>query len=245
MVAIDVEDLVKRYGDLTALDRLSLEIPDGELYGLLGPNGAGKTTTLEILTGRRTPEAGQARVLGIDPVAQPVAVRAKVGILPERSSPPSFMSGREYLAFVGAVRGMDEQMLVPQTDRWATELDMEGKLDTLSADLSRGQQQKIMIAAAFLHEPSLVFIDEPLSNLDPLAQAQVKDHLVSFQEAGGTLLLSTHNVAVAEEICTRVGILDRGQLIDELAPDQLDQPLLDVFVDKIAASRGQEAPVRG
>ncbi len=237
MAAIEVEGLVKRYGDLTALDHLNLEVPDGELYGLLGPNGAGKTTTLEILTGRRTPEAGAARVLGIDPVARPVEVRAAVGILPERSSPPSFMSGREYLAFVGAVRGLPEDELDEVTARWATELDLEGKLDTLAADLSRGQQQKVMIAAAFLHDPGLVFIDEPLANLDPLAQAQVKDHLVSYQDAGGTVLLSTHNVAVAEEICTRIGILDRGELVDELDPAGLDRPLLEVFVERIQANR--------
>jgi ABC-2 type transport system ATP-binding protein len=232
MSSIRTEELRKRYGDVTALDGLSLTVELGELYGLLGPNGAGKTTTMELLTGQTVPDAGEAAVLGVDPAADPVGVRELVGILPEKESPPSFLTPREYLQFVGSIRGLPDTTVDEWTKEWADRLGFGAKLDTLSTDLSRGQQQKVMFAGAFLHEPDLVFIDEPLANLDPIVQERVKRFLVEYREAGNTVVISTHNVEVAAELCSTVGIVSAGQLVAEVVPSELgsDEMLLDAFM---------------
>ncbi|MFB6162986.1 MAG: ABC transporter ATP-binding protein [Halococcoides sp.] len=232
MAAIELTDLQKAYGSIDALDGLTLSIEDGELFGLLGPNGAGKTTTMSILTGQIRPDEGRVRVLDVDPVTEPVAVRERVGILPERSSPPSFLTPREYFQFVGTVRGISDEDIEAATDEWADRLDLSGHLDTLSTDISRGQKQKVMIVAAFLHEPSVVFIDEPLANLDPIVQETVKEFLAGYAD-DHTVCFSTHDVTVAAELCTRVGIVHEGQLVATVRPAETDERLIDIFVDRV------------
>jgi ABC-2 type transport system ATP-binding protein len=234
--AIETQSLVKSFGSVRALDGLSLAVESGALYGLLGPNGAGKTTTMAILTGQLRPDEGTASVLGIDPVAEPIRVREQVGILPEKESPPSFLTPREYFEFVGMVRDVPDDALGRRVEAWADRLAFGEKLDTLSTDLSRGQQQKVMIAGAFLHEPDAVFIDEPLANLDPIIQERVKAHLREYRDAGNTVLLSTHNVEVAASLCSNVGIVSGGELVAEIVPAELasDESLLDVFVERTA-----------
>jgi len=237
MPAVETTTLRKEYGEVCALAGLDLTVRRGELYGLLGPNGSGKTTTIEILTGQRTPTAGSASVLGIDPVAEPIAVRESIGILPEREDPPSFLSPREYLSFVGDVRGLDG--IEQRIDRWAEKLQFRGVLDTLSTDLSEGERQRVMLAQVFIHEPDLVFIDEPLVNLDPLMQAEVKTQLREYCEAGNTLFLSTHFMEVAEQLCTRVGIIDDGVLLSERDPATLDAGLLETFASEVDDERSE------
>ncbi|WP_415383210.1 ABC transporter ATP-binding protein [Halosimplex sp. TS25] len=240
MAAIETHDLTKRYGDVTALDSLSLSVPEGELFGLLGPNGSGKTTTIEILTGQLDPTEGTAGVLGHDPVADPQAVREAVGILPEREDPPSFLTPREYLQFVGDVRGFDA--VDDRIGEWADRLGFDHKLDTLSTDLSEGERQRVMLAQTFIHEPDLVFIDEPLVNLDPIMQAEVKDHMREYCERGNTLFLSTHFLEVAEELCTSVGIIRDSAFVAERDPSDLDgdEQLLDYFRQEVEASGSAE-----
>ena len=233
--AIETQSLVKTFGSVRALDGLSLSVEAGSLFGLLGPNGAGKTTTMAVLTGQLLPDSGSASVLGTAPTADPIGVRAQVGILPETESPPSFLTPREYFDFVGAIRDLPPDVVEERAATWAERLAFAEKLDTLSTDLSRGQKQKVMIAGAFLHEPAAVFIDEPLSNLDPIIQERVKSYLREYRAAGNTVMLSTHNVEVAADLCSRVGIVHRGQLVAETAPGDLDptESLLDVFVDEV------------
>ncbi|MFW5940114.1 MAG: ABC transporter ATP-binding protein [Halolamina sp.] len=244
MTVIRTDGLRKSYGDVAALDGLSLSVDAGELYGLLGPNGAGKTTTMSVLTGQTVADSGTAEVLDVDPATDPIGVREQVGILPEKESPPSFSTPREYFQFVGAVRGLSDERVDEGTDRWAERLGFAEKLDTLSTDLSRGQQQKTMIAGAFLHEPAVVFIDEPLANLDPIVQERVKRFLSGYREAGNTVVLSTHNVEVAAELCSRVGIVTAGELVAEVQPSELgaEETLLDSFVEHVDA--GAEARER-
>ena len=241
MTAVETTDLTKEYGDVVALDGLDLTVKTGEMYALLGPNGSGKTTTIEILTGQRTPTGGSVRVLGADPVAEPLEVRRSIGILPEREDPPSFLTPREYLEFVGEVR--DIGPIEERIDRWARRFEFQGVLDTLSTDLSEGERQRVMLAQVFIHEPELVFIDEPLVNLDPLMQAQVRDQLRAYCEAGNTLFLSTHFMEVAEELCTRVGIIAEGELVADRDPQAVGEDLLDTFASKVG-ERDSVAEVR-
>jgi ABC-2 type transport system ATP-binding protein len=233
MTGIETTDLTKTYGDVTALDGLTLSVPEGELFGLLGPNGSGKTTTIEILTGQSEPTSGSASVLGHDPVADPLAVRDVVGILPEREDPPSFLTPREYLQFVGDVRGFDAPE--DRIAEWADRLGFREKLDTMSADLSEGERQRVMLAQTFIHEPDLVFIDEPLVNLDPIMQAEVRDHLREYCAAGNTLFLSTHFLEVAADLCTQIGIVRDGNLVAERDPRDLDDEdeLLEYFRSEV------------
>jgi len=235
--AVETTDLTKRYGDVTALDALSLSVPTGELYGFLGPNGAGKSTTINVLTGQLEPDSGSARVAGVDPVAEPVRARAAVGILPENGRPPSFLTVREYLEFAGVTRGLPDEAVDAAVGAWADRLEFRPKLDTLCTDLSQGERQKVLVAQAFLHEPDVVFIDEPLTNLDPIMQERVKRFFRTYREAGNTLFLSTHFIATAEALCTRVGIVNRGRLLSEVDPRSLDgdESLLDRFFAAVEA----------
>jgi len=231
--AVETEELTKRYGDNVALDGLTLEVKEGELFGLLGPNGAGKSTAIEILTGQTKPTSGSARVMGVDPVENPVEARSRMGVLPEREDPPSFLTPREYFEYVADVRGFE---LDGELDDWASRLGFADKLDSVSNDLSRGQKQKVMFAQAFIHEPELVFIDEPLTNLDPVIQERVKNFIVEYNEAGNTVFLSTHDITVAEKICTRVGIIQDGELTAERDVGEVKESgssLIDEFLDEV------------
>ena len=241
MTAIRATDLRKAYGDLEALAGLSLSVDRGEVFGFLGPNGAGKTTTIGVLTGQLRPDGGEAAVLGVDPAESPVGVRERIGILPEQERPPSFLTPREYLQFVGSVRGLEDDAVADRTAEWADRLAFGEKLDTLSTDLSRGQQQKAMIAGAFLHEPEAVFIDEPLANLDPIMQERVKRFLADYSEAGNAVFLSTHDIEVAEELCDRVGIISEGELLAERRPSDLEPgALLEEFLASVEGAREGE-----
>ncbi|WP_434084009.1 ABC transporter ATP-binding protein [Haloglomus salinum] len=243
--AVRTEGLAKHYGDVTALDDLSLTVPRGELFGFLGPNGAGKSTTINILTGQLVPDEGTAEVVGIDPVAEPVRAREAVGILPENGRPPSFLTVREYFEFVAATRDLDDAAVQPRVDAWADRLEFEHKLDTLCTDLSQGERQKVLITQAFLHEPDVVFIDEPLTNLDPIMQERVKRFFREYRADGNTLFLSTHFIGTAEEVCTQVGIINRGRLLAEIDPRELgaEESLLDRFFAAVDADSKEGAEI--
>jgi len=242
--AIETRGLTKRYGDVTALSSLDLTVPQGELYGFLGPNGAGKSTTINVLTGQLEPDGGTARVAGIDPGAEPVKARGAVGILPENGRPPSFLTVREYFEFAGATRGLSDERVAEAVDAWADRLEFRHKLDTLCTDLSQGERQKVLVTQAFVHEPEVVFIDEPLTNLDPIMQERVKRFFRTYREAGNTLFLSTHFIGTAEEVCSRVGIINRGRLLAEIRPSELDgDSLLDRFFEAVDADSGEGSAV--
>ncbi len=215
---IETRRLTRRYGDLTAVDSISLHIGEGELFGLLGPNGSGKTTTIKMLTGQLQPTSGSASVADIDPARHPLQVKQAVGIIPEQETPPSFLTAEEYLQFVAAIRDIDSPE--GRIDRWFSRLDFAGQRDVLCKDLSRGTRQKLMFAQAFLHEPSIAFVDEPLINLDPVIQRTVKDYMLDYVAGGGTIFLCTHVLEIAEEICSRVGIIHRGTLRCDLSMDE-------------------------
>ena len=245
MTVIRVDGLEKSYGSVDALTDMHLSVSRGELFGFLGPNGAGKTTTIRVLTGQVTPDRGNVQVLGTDPTTEPIETRRRVGIVPEQQRPPSFLTPREYFEFVGNVRSLERERLVERVEMWADRLGFRGKLDTLHTDLSRGQQQKVMITQAFLHEPEVVFIDEPVANLDPLVQEQVKRFLVTYAAEGKAVFVSTHNIDVAEEICSRVGIVANGSLVAEDDLDGSKKSLLETFFEHVDAADARDVPVVG
>ncbi len=229
MTAIRSKNLSKSFGELKAVDNLSLSIQEGELFGLLGPNGSGKTTTVKMLTGQLRPDSGRIEVLGADVIKNPVKARKLVGIIPEQETPPSFLTAEEYLNFVARIRKLDGA----ETDRWFSFLDFEDEKDVLCKDLSRGTRQKLMFAQAFLHEPRVAFIDEPLINLDPVIQRKVKDYLREYVKKGNTVFLCTHVLEIAEEICMRIGIIDRGKMIHEGKIKDLKKRKLEDFFLKL------------
>jgi ABC-2 type transport system ATP-binding protein len=190
---------------------VTLAVEQGALFGLLGPNGSGKTTMIKMLTGQTRPSGGTASVLGIDVVQDPVGIRERVGIIPEQETPPSFLTSMEYLKFVAAVRKIPD--IDKKADWWFDFLDFADKKDVLCKDLSRGTRQKLMFTQAFIHEPTLALIDEPLINFDPIMQDLVKDYLADYAKKGNTIFISTHILEVAEEICSEFAILHKGNLL--------------------------------
>lgn len=221
MSVIDAVDVSKTYSNGTlALDNVSLKVDEGQIYGLLGENGAGKTTLINILTGQIKPDSGTVSVLGIDPSEDPALARSDVGILPEKESPMKNLKPSEHFQFVGDVRGMDGKRVEEKTEYWISKLELEDKKGSLNEDLSRGQQQKVMFASTFLHEPDLVFIDEPMVNLDPKMQAILKDYIREYNKQDKTIVLSTHYVEAAMELCDEIGVMMDGRIVEEIQTDE-------------------------
>ena len=236
---IEANDLTKEYGSVTAVNGVSFSVAEGELFGLLGPNGSGKTSTIRILTGQVRPTSGSARVMGLDVAKDPVGVRRLVGIIPEQETPPSFLTAEEYLRFVARIRNLDA--VDERCDRWFDLLEFGDKRDVLCKDLSRGTRQKLMFAQAFLHEPRLALIDEPLINLDPIMQRTVKDFLQEYVRDGATVFFSTHILDIAAAICDRIGIIHNGRLLHTGRVDDLagsGRHLESFFLDLVRGDAG-------
>ncbi|MFO7793815.1 MAG: ABC transporter ATP-binding protein [Candidatus Nanohaloarchaea archaeon] len=221
MSLIEASDISKEYSDFK-LKNVDFEVNEGEIVGVLGPNGAGKSTFMKILTGQIERDSGDLEVLGIDPQEDSVNLRAKIGVLPEREDPPSFLTGREYLNFVSDIREEVMDWEFPERMNLNDHL-----LDQQTRELSKGERQKLMVIQAFFHEPELVFIDEPLINLDPLIQEEVKEVFREHRERGGSMVLSTHLVSLAEELCDRVLFLKDGEVIEEVTePENLKEQFI-------------------
>jgi ABC-2 type transport system ATP-binding protein len=208
---VSARRLGKRFGPVEALRDVDLSIEAGEFFGLFGPNGAGKSTLVRILTGQLRPTSGSASVLGIDVVEDPLRVKALAGIVPEVESPPSYLTAYEYLYFVGRVRQISG--IQDRASHWLEYFDLEPEATTLCKDLSKGTRQKLMLAAAFLHEPRVVFLDEPFINLDPIYQRKLKDFLSAYVSSGGTVLMASHLLDIAERLCDRIAIIRAGAVI--------------------------------
>jgi len=221
MNTIKIANLTKNFGSIAAVNDVSFSVKKGELFGLLGPNGSGKTTMIKMLTGQIKPTFGNISVLDVDVIQNPIRVRELVGIIPEQETPPSFLTSEEYLEFVCQIRKLDH--IDDRIDTWFHRLDFVDQKNTLCKDLSRGTRQKLMVAQAFLHEPSVAFIDEPLINLDPLIQRIFKDFLLDYIAKGKTIFFSTHVLEIAEEICTEIAVLDKGSLLHKGSVEDIKQ----------------------
>ena len=219
MSVISCKELSKKYDDVLALNGVELSIKKGEFFGLLGPNGAGKTTLLKILTGQLKATKGKAEVLGLDVEKDVLGVKRKIGIVPEQESPPSFLTPREVLELVSAIREIEK----PDIEKWIEFFEMESLEGRVCRNLSRGQRQKVMLAAAFISQTELLFLDEPFINLDPIVQTKVRDWLVEYVKDGGTVFLNTHLLENAQRLCDRAAIIHEGKIQSLITLEKLHQ----------------------
>jgi ABC-2 type transport system ATP-binding protein len=211
MAVIETSDVTKEFGDLKALNKVNLDVSKGNFFGLFGPNGAGKTTLLKILTGQLLPTAGKAEVDGVDVVKDPMGVKRSIGIVPEVESPPSYLTAHEYLYFVSKVRGVDD--VERRIERWLKFFGMEDSEGKICRDLSKGGRQKLMLASAFIHEPKILFLDEPFINLDPIYQRKSKDYLLEYSTNGRTVFMCSHLLEIAEKLCNDVAVINNGKIV--------------------------------
>jgi len=219
MSVIKCINLSKRYEEVLALNEVNLTIERGEFFGLLGPNGAGKTTLLKILTGQLRTTKGEADILGMNIEDNIMEVKKKIAIIPEQESPPSFLTPREVLEMVASIRKLDN----PKIEFWIDFFDLQPMEGRVCRNLSRGQKQKVMLAAAFISETELMFLDEPFINLDPIVQTKVRDWLVEYVKEGGTVFLNTHLLENAQRLCDRAAIIHEGKIQSVIKLNDLDK----------------------
>jgi len=207
---IEIRGLVKRYGSLVAVDRLDLQARPGEVLALLGPNGAGKSTTIKVLTGMIRPDAGQVLLAGIDVVARPVAAKAALGYVPDRPYLYAKLTGRELLRFLGRLRKVADPHA--SASEWLERFGLREVQNERIEAYSHGMRQKLTFCAALLHDPAVLVIDEPMVGLDPRAAREVRRLVRERAEAGKTVLLTTHQIDVAEETADRVVLMHHGRV---------------------------------
>jgi len=199
--------------EILALDGLDLEVGPGEFFGLLGPNGAGKTTTIGILTTRVRPTAGSAAVSGIDVSANPVAVKQRIGVVPQRPNPDRQLTAIQNLLFHAAYFGIPRTVSLPRAQALLDQLELGDRGESKVDQLSGGQQQRLMIARALIHEPEILFLDEPTVGLDPQARLALWEILRSLHQQGRTIVMTTHYMEEADRLCDRLAIIDHGKLL--------------------------------
>ncbi len=228
MPAIETHGLRKVYGaaessGVVALEGLDLEIREGEFFGLLGPNGAGKTTTIGILTTRVKPTSGTALVGGADVATQAVQVRRRIGVVPQRPNPDRSLNAIENLIFHAAYFGIRASIAIPRAHALLEQLGIADKARAKVDEMSGGQQQRLMIARALIHEPRVIFLDEPTVGLDPQTRLSLWDILRELHREGRTIVMTTHYMEEADKLCDRIAIVDRGELLELDTPAALKQ----------------------
>ena len=212
-LAVELKNVSKRYNEIVAVNNLNLSIKTGEIFGLLGPNGSGKSTTLKMLMGLVQPNTGSVNVLGLDVQKQPVEVKQLVGYVPESPNIYEFLTGIEYLDFIGDIYGMNASEKKQRITEYLKALQLEGREGDMINSYSDGMKKKITLISAFLHKPKLLILDEPLNALDPRSARIVKDFLHELKMQGVTTIMSTHVLEIAEALCDRIGIMYQGNLL--------------------------------
>ena len=244
--AIQLETVTKRYGNFTAVDGLSLSVPEGELFAFLGPNGAGKTTTIKMITGLLLADGGQVQVCGHPMGRDGRLAKAQLAYVPDQPFLYEKLTGQEFLNFVGEMYGLDPDTMDIRCWRLAERLDMTGFLDQLTESYSHGMKQRTVLAAALLHDPRVLVIDEPMVGLDPRTVRTVKDLMGELTAAGRTVFMSTHTLEVAEAVADRIGIIHHGRLIavgtlDELRARAAENASLEDIFLTLTADRHDES----
>jgi ABC-2 type transport system ATP-binding protein len=212
-LAVETHGLTRDFGSLRAVDGIDLAVPAGSFYGFLGPNGAGKSTTIKCLTGLLRPTAGAMRILGTDPLADPVAVKKRIGVVPEDLALFDRLTAQETLTFVAQVHGLDAATAKHRSADLLDLMDLKSASSTLVTDFSHGMRKKLSLAAALLPAPRLLFLDEPFEGIDAVASRQIKDLLLSFVGRGGTVFLTSHILEIVERLSTHIGVISHGRMV--------------------------------
>jgi ABC-2 type transport system ATP-binding protein len=237
-LAVETHGLTRNFGEFRAVDAIDLAVPAGSLYGFLGPNGAGKSTTIKCLTGLLRPSGGTMRILGIDPIADPVSVKRRTGVVPEDLALFDRLTAGETLEFVAQVHGIDERTARSRADDLLGVMNLGDAGNTLVVDFSHGMRKKLSLAAALLPAPRLLFLDEPFEGIDAVASRQMKDLLQAFVARGGTIFLTSHILEIVERLSTHIGVIARGRMvaqgtIEELRSGAVGKSLEELFIDLV------------
>lgn len=210
---LEIKNLTKKFGDKVAVDNIDLSVKSGEIYGFLGPNGAGKTTTIKMIVGMLMPDGGNITVDGIDAINDDVEAKRQIAYVPDSPEIYDIMTGRQYLNFIADVFELSDEERNKQIDRYAEVFEMKDNLDVMIAGYSHGMKQKIVIMGALIHSPKLLILDEPMVGLDAKSSFRLKEIMRALADEGRTVFFSTHVMEVAENLCDRIGIINRGKII--------------------------------
>jgi ABC-2 type transport system ATP-binding protein len=240
--ALEFAGLFKRFGDLIAVDHIDLTVPAGSFFGLVGPNGAGKTTSLSMAVGLLRPDGGTVRIFGHDVWADPVGAKALIGVLPDGMALPDRLTGREILRYLGLLRGMPRDVVEQRTDELLRVLELEHAESTAVVDYSTGMKKKITLATALLHDPKLLVLDEPFEAVDPVSAATIRTILQRFVAGGGSVIFSSHVMALVERLCDHLAVIARGKVVASGSLDEVrgGQSLEDAFVHIVGGRTGAE-----
>lgn len=224
-LAVETRELTKFYDDFQAVDAVNLAVERGSLYGFLGPNGAGKSTTIKMLTGILSPSSGEISLLGRNPwdQSEAISIKKKTGVVPEDLALFDNLTAREYLTFVGRMHLMDRQTILTRSEELLSLLKLEGVEKKLAVEYSHGMKKKLALAAALLPNPELLFLDEPFEGVDAVTARVIRDLLAKYVARGSTVFVTSHVMEIVEKICTHVGIIANGKLVEQGSLDDLRQ----------------------
>lgn len=237
MSAVSFRGLTKRFGSTVAVDGIDIDIPAGSFFGIVGPNGAGKTTLLRMATGLLQPDAGSVEVAGFDVWVDPAGAKTRFGVVPDNPRMFERLTGAELIEFTGRLRGMDPAVIATRQASLLRLLDLQEAADVIVADYSLGMRKKAAIACALLHNPAVLFLDEPFAGIDPVARQTLEQILNRHIAVGGTVVFSDHAMDVVERLCDRILLIDHGKLVISGPTSELTggRRLQDVFVDLVGA----------
>ena len=237
--AMALRGLTKVYGTLRAADGIDLDIPAGSFFGVVGPNGAGKTTTLSMATGLLRPDAGTVQILGIDLWQSPDAAKPLLGVLPDGLRTFDRLTGAELISYAGRLRGLSPEVIAPRRDDLIAALDLGNASKTLVMDYSAGMGKKIALACALVHAPRVLVLDEPFEAVDPVSATAIRRILVDFVAAGGTVVMSSHVMALVERLCTHVAVVGGGRILSAGTLDEVRRgaELEERFVELVGDDR--------
>jgi len=228
---IELKNLSKRYGDILAVKNLDLLVPKGEVFGFIGPNGAGKTTTINMIGGILSPTSGAVNICGVSMEAQPEKTKSKIGFIPDRPYLYEKLTGMEFLEFKADLYGVDEDDFLIKSREKLEMFSLLDWSDDLIESYSHGMKQRLIMAAALLHDPEVIVVDEPMVGLDPAGIKMVKGLFRRLARDGVTIFMSTHTLTVAEDVCDRIGIIHKGSLIATGTAEELKHKVRDVDAD--------------
>jgi ABC-2 type transport system ATP-binding protein len=238
--ALETSRLRKTFGEKVAVDDIDLSIPQGSFYGLVGQNGAGKTTTLSMAVGLLRPDGGRARIFGADVWYNPAKAKTLVGVLPDGMAMPERLTGREVLTFLGLLRGLPREVVDERAGELLSVLELDEAEKTLVIEYSTGMRKKIGLATALLHAPRLLVLDEPFEAVDPVSAATIKTILRGFVAGGGSIVLSSHVMALVEQLCDHVAVIDKGRVAASGPLDEVrgGRTLEEAFVGLVGSADG-------